>query len=108
MIDKWDEVSVSEEFERCCSEVAAGEYVFYLISMRYSNRVLDGELTVAPRSCPCLGDCAHRLQQQHKSNKNKCVGNINSVNKSGSDSALRTVECSCSYQHPESSIFHCP
>lgn len=25
IVDKWDEVSVSEEFERCCEEVAAGE-----------------------------------------------------------------------------------
>ncbi|KAF6762143.1 hypothetical protein DFP72DRAFT_1061420 [Ephemerocybe angulata] len=25
-IEKWDEVSVSEEFERCCNEVAAGEW----------------------------------------------------------------------------------
>lgn len=26
-MEKWDEVSVSEEFEQCCQEVAAGEYV---------------------------------------------------------------------------------
>jgi hypothetical protein len=26
-VEKWDEVSVSEEFEQCCQEVAAGEYV---------------------------------------------------------------------------------
>ncbi|KAJ2931713.1 hypothetical protein H1R20_g5502, partial [Candolleomyces eurysporus] len=26
VIDKWEEVSVSEEFERCCAEVAAGEW----------------------------------------------------------------------------------
>lgn len=26
VIEKWDEVSVSEEFERCCGEVAAGEW----------------------------------------------------------------------------------
>ena len=25
VVEKWDEVSVSEEFERCCEEVAAGE-----------------------------------------------------------------------------------
>lgn len=27
IVDKWEEVSVTEEFERCCQEVAAGEYV---------------------------------------------------------------------------------
>ncbi|KAG7449477.1 uncharacterized protein BT62DRAFT_888421 [Guyanagaster necrorhizus] len=26
VVDKWDEVSVSEEFEQCCQEVAAGEW----------------------------------------------------------------------------------
>jgi len=26
VIDKWDDVSVSEEFERCCKEIAAGEW----------------------------------------------------------------------------------
>lgn len=25
IVEKWDEVSVSEEFEQCCQEVAAGE-----------------------------------------------------------------------------------
>lgn len=30
VVDKWDEVSVSEEFEQCCQEVAAGEYVLLL------------------------------------------------------------------------------
>lgn len=82
MIDKWDEVSVSEEFERCCSEVAAGEYVFFYFdtasSIRFSNRNLDGEPTVGLRLCPCLGDCVHRLQQ-HK----ECVETINRVNKYG-------------------------
>ena len=27
-MEKWDEVSVSDEFEQCCQEVASGEYVF--------------------------------------------------------------------------------
>lgn len=27
-MDKWEEVAVSDEFEQCCQEVAAGEYVF--------------------------------------------------------------------------------
>lgn len=31
VIEKWDEVSISEEFERCCQEVAAGEYVHRLL-----------------------------------------------------------------------------
>ncbi|PCH41190.1 hypothetical protein WOLCODRAFT_100015 [Wolfiporia cocos MD-104 SS10] len=26
VVDKWDEVSISEEFERCCQEVAGGEW----------------------------------------------------------------------------------
>lgn len=26
VVDKWDEVAVSEEFEQCCQEVAAGEW----------------------------------------------------------------------------------
>ena len=26
-MDKWEEVSVSDEFEQCCQEVASGEYV---------------------------------------------------------------------------------
>ena len=26
MVEKWGDVSVSEEFEQCCQEVAAGEY----------------------------------------------------------------------------------
>ena len=25
VVDRWDEVSLSEEFEHCCKEVAAGE-----------------------------------------------------------------------------------
>jgi hypothetical protein len=25
VVEKWDEVSLTEEFERCCDEVAAGE-----------------------------------------------------------------------------------
>ena len=28
VVEKWDEVSVSAEFEQCCQEVASGEYVF--------------------------------------------------------------------------------
>ena len=31
-MDKWEEVSVSDEFEQCCQEVASGEYVSYAIS----------------------------------------------------------------------------
>jgi len=26
VVDRWDEVSLSEEFEHCCKEVAAGEW----------------------------------------------------------------------------------
>jgi len=26
VVDKWEEVSVSDEFEQCCQEVAAGEW----------------------------------------------------------------------------------
>lgn len=33
MVDKWEEVSVSDEFERCCQEVAAGEYVFFSLGL---------------------------------------------------------------------------
>ena len=35
-MDKWDEVSVSDEFEQCCQEVASGEYVSCVISS-YGN-----------------------------------------------------------------------
>lgn len=31
VVDKWEEVSVSDEFEQCCQEVAAGEYVFSIL-----------------------------------------------------------------------------
>ena len=34
VVDKWDEVSVSDEFEQCCQEVASGEYVSCTISSR--------------------------------------------------------------------------
>ena len=30
VVDKWDEVSVSDEFEQCCQEVASGEYVIHV------------------------------------------------------------------------------
>ena len=30
VVDKWDEVSVSDEFEQCCQEVASGEYVVHV------------------------------------------------------------------------------
>ena len=36
VVDKWDEVSVSDEFEQCCQEVASGEYVSCVISS-YDN-----------------------------------------------------------------------
>ena len=86
VIDKWDEVSVSEEFERCCAEVAAGEYVFFntASSICILNWILDGAPMVEPRSCPCSGDCVHRLLRQHKSNNKQYVGTVNSVNKYGS------------------------
>lgn len=29
-MEKWEEVSVSEEFEQCCQEVASGEYACLL------------------------------------------------------------------------------
>lgn len=28
VVEKWDEVSTSDEFEQCCQEVASGEYAF--------------------------------------------------------------------------------
>ena len=34
VVDKWDEVSVSDEFEQCCQEVASGEYVMMSGFMR--------------------------------------------------------------------------
>ena len=34
VVDKWEEVSVSEEFEQCCQEVAAGEYVSFFLLLR--------------------------------------------------------------------------
>ena len=32
VVEKWDEVSASAEFEQCCKEVAAGEYVMAIAS----------------------------------------------------------------------------
>jgi hypothetical protein len=36
VVEKWDDVSISEEFEQCCQEVAAGEYVILFMEI---NRV---------------------------------------------------------------------
>ena len=44
VVDKWDEVSVSDEFEQCCQEVASGEYVSCAISSYYNTD--EGWITV--------------------------------------------------------------
>lgn len=31
VVERWDEVSASEEFDKCCQEVAAGEYVIPVV-----------------------------------------------------------------------------
>ncbi len=48
-MDKWDEVSVSADFEQCCQEIAAGEYVTYTdIALLFPDNLrLDGVLKEA-------------------------------------------------------------
>lgn len=60
-MDKWDEVSVSAEFEQCCQEVAAGEYVptRVLAFIACADLFVDGVRRAARPSRLCLDDCAH-------------------------------------------------
>jgi hypothetical protein len=62
VVEKWEDVSVSEEFERCCQEIAAGEYVTILsLLSKLPKRSLfvDGAPKVAKPSWRSLDDCGH-------------------------------------------------
>jgi hypothetical protein len=61
IVEKWDEVSVSEEFEQCCQEVAAGEYVTLqpidAKDFSITCHDADGELMEERHSLRYLGVC---------------------------------------------------
>lgn len=73
VIEKWDEVSVSEEFERCCGEVAAGECVvpFSVVASVDADAMThftDGVLMEGRRLCRCSGGYDHQLRLRHRMN----------------------------------------